>query len=63
MQLLTIFLAIDGFLVGLLVSLAWFKAGQVGVVLARGKGDPVNQIQFQASWIAVILTARSKPAD
>ncbi|WP_217916496.1 MULTISPECIES: hypothetical protein [unclassified Duganella] len=60
MRLLTVALALSGFVVGLLASLDWFRASQIDVEPVWGDREPVDQVLSQAGWIAGILTAASE---
>jgi len=60
MRLLTILLALGGFVVGLMASLDWFRASRIDAVPVWGGIEPIDPIQSQAGWIAGILTAASE---
>lgn len=60
MRLLTIVLALSGFVVGLFASLDWFRASRIDAVPIWVAREPVDPIQSQAGWIAGILTAASE---
>jgi hypothetical protein len=60
MRLLTIFLALTGFVVGVLASLDWFRASQINAVPVWGEREPIDPVQSQAGWIAGMLTATSE---
>ena len=60
MRLLTILLALSGFVVGLMASLDWFRASRIDTVPVWGSREPIDPIQSQAGWIAGILTAASE---
>jgi hypothetical protein len=57
MRLMTILLALSGFIVGVMASLDWFRASRIDAVPVWGTGEPVDPIQSQAGWIAGILNA------
>jgi hypothetical protein len=60
MRLLTILLALSGFLIGLRASFDWFRASQIDAIPVWGDREPVDPTQSQAGWIAGILTAASE---
>lgn len=60
MRLLTLVLALSGFVVGLLASLDWFRASQINVEPLWGNREPVDPILSQAGWIAGMLSAASE---
>lgn len=60
MRLLTILLALSGFVVGLMASADWFRASRIDPVPVWGSREPIDPIHSQAGWIAGILAAASE---
>lgn len=60
MRLITLALALSGFIVGILASLDWFRASRIGVEPVWGNREPVDPVLSQAGWIAGILNAASE---